>query len=61
MAVPDVLRDLTAPRHHGPVLRRSEPMLTRAELNGLILILMRIDMNIARIAAAEEGNGEEEE
>lgn len=36
-------------------------MLTEAELNGLIVILVRIDMNIARIAAAEEGNGEEEE
>jgi len=41
------------------MFRRREPALTRAEINGLIVILMRIDMNIARIAAAEEDNGEE--
>jgi len=29
-------------------------MLTREEVNGLLVILMRIDANIARIAEAEE-------
>jgi len=38
--------------------RRREPPFTREEVNGLIVILMRIDDNIARIARAEEeGNG----
>jgi hypothetical protein len=38
--------------------RHREPPFTREEVNGLIVILMRIDANIARIALAEEeGNG----
>ena len=39
--------------------RRREPLFTREEVNGLLVILMRIDENIARIARAEEDeNGE---
>ena len=41
-----------------------EPLLTRAELNGLIAIFMRMEANVARIAlevAGEEDNGEEDE
>ena len=38
--------------------RNREPAFTREEVNGLIVILMRIDANIARIAREEEGNGE---
>ena len=43
------------------VLRRREPLLTRAEVNGLIVLLMRLEANIARIAqeASGEDDGEE--
>ncbi len=41
--------------------RRKEPLLTRSEMNGIIVILMRIDqttLNILRLA--ENGDAEEE-
>jgi len=45
------------------VFRRRKPTLTRAELNGLIAIFMRMEANVARIAleVAGEDDGEEEE
>jgi hypothetical protein len=43
------------------IRRRRPPALTRAEIDGLIVLLMRIDANVARIAdAAEDADGEEE-
>ena len=41
---------------------RREPLLTRAEMNGVILLLMSIDAQLRRLVrAAEDGDGEEEE
>jgi hypothetical protein len=40
---------------------RRQPVLTRAEMNGLIMLLMSIDANVGRIAdEKEEEDGEEE-
>jgi hypothetical protein len=42
------------------VLRRREPLFTRAEVNGLIALLMRIDANLELLARkAEEDDAEE--
>jgi hypothetical protein len=44
------------------MLRRREPLLTRAEMNGVILLLMSVDAHLRRIArSAEDGDGEAEE
>jgi hypothetical protein len=46
------------------VFRKSltEPLLSREEVNGLIILLMSIDNGILRIArAVEDDDGEEEE
>jgi hypothetical protein len=42
------------------VFRRRKTLLTAAELNGLIVIFMRLDANLARIAVEVAGdeNGE---
>lgn len=40
---------------------RRQPVLTRAEMNGLIMLLMSIDANVGRIADAKEEEGGEEE
>lgn len=42
------------------MLRRREPLLTRAEINGLIILFMRLEANVARIAREDE-KGEPEE
>ena len=55
------MRGSLSTRHHAVMFRRRrrEPLFTREEVNGLLIILMRIDENIARIARAEEeDNGE---
>jgi hypothetical protein len=42
------------------VFRKREPLLTREEMNGVILLLMSIDARLERpVQAAENGNGEE--
>jgi hypothetical protein len=42
------------------VFRKREPLLTREEMNGAILVLMSIDDRLKRpVQAAENGNGEE--
>lgn len=42
--------------------RRTEPLVTRKELDGLIAMVMRIDENVERILrAVEEDDGKEEE
>jgi hypothetical protein len=42
------------------VFRKREPLLTREEMNGVILLLMSIDARLKRLVqAAENGNGEE--
>lgn len=48
--------------HHGIVFWSREPLLNRAELNGLILLIMSIDAAVQRIAheVAGDGDGEEE-
>lgn len=44
----------------GAVWRRREPLLSREEMNGVILLLMSIDEQLRRLVhAAENGNGEE--
>ena len=51
-------------RHHVTMFRmrlRRQPVLTRAEMNGLIMLLMSIDANVGRIAdekEEEDGEGE---
>lgn len=57
-----VLRAQARARHHGIVFWTRDPVLTRAEMNGVILLLMSIDAHLRRIArAAGDENGEEEE
>lgn len=43
------------------MLRRREPTLTKAEVNGLIILFMRLEANVARIARQEDENGGDEE
>jgi len=44
------------------VFRKSEPLLSREEMNGVILLLMSIDEQLRRLVrAAENGYGEERE
>jgi hypothetical protein len=44
------------------MFRRRDPLLTRSEMNGVILLLMSIDAHLRRIArSAGDGDGEEEE
>lgn len=56
------MRRSASARHHGLVLGRRKPSLTKEEINGLIAIFMRMEANVARIAfeVAGEDNGEEE-
>jgi hypothetical protein len=55
-----ILRPTKDARHHGIVLRQREPLLSRQEMNGVILLLMSIDSQLRRLVqAAENGNGEE--
>jgi hypothetical protein len=42
------------------VFRSREPLLSREEMNGVILLLMSIDEHLRRLVrAAENGDGEE--
>lgn len=47
--------------HHGPVFRQREPLLTREEVNGVLLLLMSLEAAVQRIAheVAGEEDGEE--
>ncbi len=56
-----VLRGRPTHGHHGAVFKRSEPLLTREEVNGLLLLLMSLEAAVQRIAreVAGEEDGEE--
>lgn len=43
------------------MFRTRKPTLTRAELNGLIAIFMRMEANVARIALEVDGEDDGEE
>jgi hypothetical protein len=42
------------------VFWRRDPLLTRAEMNGLIVLLMRLEANVARMAGADGGESGEQ-
>ncbi|MGH3135352.1 MAG: hypothetical protein ACRDPV_02510 [Gaiellaceae bacterium] len=44
------------------MFRKREPLLSREEMNGVIIVLMSIDAQLRRLVrAAEDGDGEERE
>jgi hypothetical protein len=53
------LRAVNGARHHGVMFSRRAQLLTRAEMNGLILLIMSIDEQLRRLVRiVEDENGE---
>jgi hypothetical protein len=56
------LRSSTHERHHEAVFRKREQLVSREEVNGVILLLMSIDEELRRLVrTAENGYGEARE